>query len=88
VPGYSATRKGGVQVKTGAVAIKPHKVDRACFLVWDVSRSESSMVFGCLRGLCRLHMLFKENEMMSTKNLYNELWAERLFIILFEVPDA
>jgi hypothetical protein len=33
-------------------------------------------------------MLFKENEMVSTKTLYNELWAGRLPLSLFEVPDV
>jgi IS30 family transposase len=38
-------------------------------------------------GYARLHRLFK-NERVSTKTLYNELWAGRLPLSIFEVPDA
>jgi len=38
-------------------------------------------------GYARLQLLFKENEMVSTKTLYNELWAGCLSLSLFEVPD-
>jgi IS30 family transposase len=38
-------------------------------------------------GYARLHGLFREEEMVCTKTLYNELSAGRLPLSLFEVPE-
>jgi IS30 family transposase len=39
-------------------------------------------------GYARLHGLFKDDEMVSTKTLYNDLWAGRSPLSLFDMPDV
>jgi IS30 family transposase len=39
-------------------------------------------------GYARLHGLFPEGNLVCTKTLYNELWAGRLALTLFEMPGV
>ena len=69
---------------------KPHKMD-SCgpFVAWVTQqvRVHRWSLDACV-GYARLHRLFKETAMVCTKTLYNELWAGRLPLPLFEVPEA
>lgn len=90
VPGYSAKRGQAVYRSNRSRSHKPHKVDSCtAFIGWTVQRvREHRWSLDACVGYARLHMLFKENEMVSTKTLYNELWDGGLSLSLFEVPDA
>ena len=90
VPGYSAKRGQAVYRSNRSRSHKPHKVDSCtAFIGWTVQRvREHRWSLDACVGYARLHMLFKENEMVSTKTLYNELWSGGLSLSLFEVPDA
>lgn len=39
-------------------------------------------------GYARVHKLFRDDEMVCTKTLYNELEAGNLPLTVFEVPDV
>lgn len=88
-PGYSAKRGQAVYKANRGHCHKPHKVDKCpAFIDWVVQqvREHHWSLDACV-GYARLHRLFKEDEMLSTKTLYNELWTGRLPLSLFEVPD-
>ena len=90
VPGYSPKRGQAVYRSNRSRCHKPHKVDNCTdFIDWVVQqvRDHRWSLDACV-GYARLHMLFKENEMVSSKTLYNELRAGRLPLSLFEVPDV
>ena len=89
MPGYSAKRGQAVYYANRYRCHKPHKADScSAFISWVVQqvREHSWSLDACV-GYARLHRLFK-NERVSTKTLYNELWAGRLPLSIFEVPDA
>lgn len=89
-PGYSAKRGEAVYTANRSRCRKPHKIDCCtAFIDWVVQqvREHRWSLDACV-GYARLHQLFKVEEMVSTKTLYNELWAGRLPLTLFEVPDA
>ena len=89
VPGYSAKRGQAVYHANRDRCHKPHKADSCfAFISWVVQqvRQHHWSLDACV-GYARLHRLFK-NERVSTKTLYNELWAGRLPLSIFEVPDA
>ena len=88
-PGYSAKRGQAVYHANRYSCHKPHKADScSAFIGWVVQqvRQHHWSLDACV-GYARLHRLFK-NEVVSTKTLYNELWAGRLPLSIFEVPDA
>ena len=89
-PGYSAKRGQAVYKVNRGRCHKPHKATScSAFIDWVVEqvREHRWSLDACV-GYARLHRLFKENEMLSTKTLYNELWAGCLPLSLFEVPDV
>lgn len=89
-PGYSAKRGQAVYRSNRSRSHKSHKADSCtAFIDWVVQqvREHRWSLDACV-GYARLHMLFKENEMVSTKTLYNELWAGSLPLSLFEVPNV
>ena len=90
VPGYSPKRGQAVYRSNRSRCHKPHKVyNCTAFTNWVVQQvREHRWSLDACAGYARLHLLFKENEMVSTKTLYNELWAGRLPLSLFEVPNA
>ncbi|MGE4277766.1 MAG: IS30 family transposase [Lawsonibacter sp.] len=88
--GYSAKRGQAVYEANRGRCHKPHKVNSCTtFIGWVVQqvREHRRSLDACV-GYARLHRLFKENEMVSTKTLYNSLWAGRLPLSLFEVQDV
>lgn len=89
-PGYSAKRGYAVYKANRDRCHKPHKVENCtAFIAWVVQqvREHHWSLDACV-GYAKLHRLFNENEMVSTKTLYNELWAGRLPLSLFDVPDV
>ncbi len=90
-PGYSAKRGQAVYHANRSRSHKPHKTDScSAFISWVVQLKlrEHHWSFDACVGYVRLHRLFKKSKMMNTKTLYNELWAGRLPLSIFEVPDA
>lgn len=89
-PGYSAKRGDAVYRANRKNSRKPHKI-QTCgpFVKWVVQqiRRQKWSLDACV-GYARKHHLFPENEMVSTKTLYNELWAGNLELSVMEVPEA
>jgi transposase, IS30 family len=88
-PGYSAKWGQAVYRANRVRCHKPHSaVSCSAFINWVVRqvRVRDWSLDACV-GHARLQKLFKECEMVSTKTLYNELWAGNLPLSLFEVPD-
>lgn len=90
VPGYSAKRGETVYTANRNCCKKPRKIDRcATFIDWVKEQvREHQWPLDSCAGYAGRRQLFKEDEMVSTKALYNELWAGRLQLTLFEVPEA
>ncbi|HEY5521600.1 MAG TPA: IS30 family transposase, partial [Desulfuromonadaceae bacterium] len=89
-PGYSAKRGQAVYKANRSHCHKPHKVNGlTAFMGWVVEqvRDHHWSLDACV-GYARLHELFKDDEMVSTKTLYNDLWAGRSPLSLFEMPDV
>lgn len=89
-PGYSAKQGCAVYKANRTRCKKPHLVARCSdFIQWVVKqvREHRWSLDACV-GYARLHRLFKENEMVCTKTLYNELEAGNLPLSLFEVPEV
>lgn len=89
-PGYSARLGQAIYRSNRGRCHKPHKVaSRTPFVRWVAQqvREHRWSLDACV-GYARLQRLFKETEMVCTKTLYNELWAGRLPLSLFEVPNA
>jgi len=89
-PGYSAKRGHAVYSANRTRSHKPHKLN-CCgvFAVWvDKQVRERQWSLDACVGHARLHGLFKESELVCTKTLYNELWAGRLTLTLFEMPEV
>ena len=89
-PGYSAKRGHAVYRANRARSHKPHKLNRGgAFVAWVVKQvREYHWSLDACVGYARLHGLFKTSEMVCTKTLYNELWAGRLTLTLFELPEV
>lgn len=90
IPGYSAKLGQATYLLNRQHCHKTHKIN-SCkhFIDWVVQqvREHKWSLDSCV-GYAKLHGLFQEDEMVSTKTLYNELWARCLPLSLFEVPDA
>lgn len=89
-PGYSAKRGHAVYSANRIRSHKPHKLN-CCggFAVWVGKQvRERQWSFDACVGYAKLHGLFKESELVCTKTLYNELWAGRLTLTLFEMPEV
>ena len=90
VPGYSAKR-GMLVYQTHTV--NSHKPHRTCkcgaFVQWVINqvRQEKWSLDACV-GYARKHKLFPPAEMVSTKTLYNEMWAGNLALEPLELPEA
>ena len=69
---------------------KAHKIDHALpFVEWVVHQvKEHKWSFDSCVGYARRQKLFPLEQMVCTKTLYNELWAGRLPITPFDVPEA
>lgn len=89
-PRYSAKRGQAVYQSNRSRCHKLHKaVHCSAFLAWVTRqvREHRWSLDACV-GYAKLHGLFKESKMTSTKTLYNELWRGSLPLTPFEVPDA
>lgn len=90
IPGYSAKRGMLVYQAHRANSHKPHRVCKcSTFVQWVVNqvRQEKWSLDACV-GYARKHKLFSPAEMVSTKTLYNELWAGNLALEPLELPEA
>lgn len=89
-PGYSAKRGMLVYQTHRANSHKPHRICKcSAFVQWVVNkvRQEKWSLDACV-GYARKHELFLPTEMVSTKTLYNEIWASNLVLQLLELPEA
>ena len=89
-PGYSAKRGMLVYQTHRANSHKPHRICKcSAFVQWAVNkvRQEKWSLDACV-GYARKHELFLPTEMVSTKTLYNEIWAINLVLQPLELPDA
>lgn len=89
-PGCSAKRGMLVYQTHRANSHKPHRICKcSAFVQWAVNkvRQEKWSLDACV-GYARKHELFLPTEMVSTKTLYNEIWASNLVLQPLELPDA
>lgn len=90
IPGYSAKRGASVYKAHRANSHKPHRIQQCtAFVQWFVTqvRREKWSPDACV-GYARKHKLFPAEEMVSTKTLYNEIWAGNLVLRPLELPEA
>jgi IS30 family transposase len=87
--GYTARRGQAAHEANRTRCHRPHRIvrckDFTQFVVRQVREHRWSLD-ACV-GYSRLYRLFREDEMVCTKTLYNELSAGRLPLSLFEVPE-
>ena len=89
-PVYSAKRGMLVYQTHRANSHKPHRICKcSAFVQWVVNkvRQEKWSLDACV-GYARKHELFLPTEMVSTKTLYNEIWASNLVLQLLELSEA
>ena len=90
MPGYSAKR--------GMIAYQAHRANShrshsickcGAFIQWVITqvRQEKWSLDACV-GYARRHKLFPPSEMVSTKTLYNEIWADNLALGPLDLPEA
>jgi len=72
------------------VCRKPHKAERCGdFITWVVQQvREHKWSLDACCGYARLHRMFREDEMVCTRTLYNMVWAGLLPITPTELPEA
>lgn len=89
-PGYSAKRGHAVYRANRTRSHKPHKLNcSGPFAAWVVKQvREYHWSLDACVGYAKLHGLFSASELVCTKTLYNELWAGRLPLTLFELPEV
>ena len=89
-PGYSAKRGQAVYSANRTRSRKRHKLDSCgAFAAWVARQvQEHRWSLDACAGYARLHGLFPEGNLVCTKTLYNELWAGRLALTLFEMPGV
>lgn len=89
-PGYSAKLGQSVYKSNRARCRKRHSIIRCskfvAFVV-EMVRKHRWSLDACV-GYARLHNLFRDDEMVCTKTLYNELEAGNLPLTVFEAPDV
>lgn len=89
-PGYSAKRGQAAYKRNRKRCVKAHKIDNCQpFANWAAKqvRKHKWSLDACV-GRAKLLGLFKEEEMVCTRTLYNELAAGNLPLSLFEVPQV
>ena len=89
-PGYSAKCGHAVYSANRTRCQKLHKLNCCgAFAAWvDKQVREHHWSLDACVGYAKLHGLFKESELVCTRTLYNELWAGRLTLTLFEMPEV
>jgi IS30 family transposase len=89
-PSYSAKRGQAVYKANREHCRKAHKLERCRkFVDWvtEQFREHGWSLDACV-GHAKLKGKFKENEMLCTKTLYNELWDGNLPMTVTEMPEA
>lgn len=89
-PGYSAKRGMRAYQTHRANSHRPHRICKcSAFIQWVVNkvRQKKWSLDACV-GYARKHKLFLPAEMVSTKTLYNEIWAGNLVLEPLELPEA
>lgn len=89
-PGYSAKRGMRVYQTHRANSHKPHRICKcSAFIQWVVNKvRQEKWSLDASVGYARKHKLFLPAEMVSTKTLYNEIWAGNLALEPLELPEA
>lgn len=89
-PEYSPKRGQANYMINRTRCHKPHKIEKAVpFINWVVKQvKEKHWSLDVCVGTARKKHLFPPDEMVCTKTLYNELWAGRLPLTPFDVPEA
>ena len=90
IPGYSAKRGMLVYQAHRVNSHKPHRICECnAFVQWVLNQvhQEKWSLDACV-GYARKHKLFPPAEMVSTKTLYNEMWAGNLALEPLELPEA
>ena len=89
-PGYSAKRGMRVYQTHRANSHRPHRICKcSAFIQWVVNKvRQEKWSLDASVGYARKHKLFLPAEMVSTKTLYNEIWAGNLALEPLELPEA
>lgn len=89
-PGYSAKRGEAVYQFNRKRSRRHHRIIRCtAFLQWVIKQfKEHKWSLDACVGYARLHNLFPLDEMVSTRTLYNEIWAGHLLLSVTELPEA
>lgn len=89
-PEYSARRGQKNYEANRSRCHKAHKIaDAAPFIEWVVKQvKERKWSLDICVGCARKHKLFPPEQIVCTKTLYNELWAGRLPLTPFDIPEA
>jgi IS30 family transposase len=89
-PGYSAKCGNAVYQANRKNSHKPHRIQKCRqFVEWVITqmREKKWSIDSCV-GHARKHKLFAADEMVSTKTLYNEIWAGTVELSIMELPEA
>ena len=89
-PEYSARRGQRNYESNRSRCHKPHKLSMENpFIRWVVTKvRDEGWSFDACVGRARKEQLFPEEQILSTKTLYNELWAGNLPLSPFDLPEA
>ena len=89
-PGYSAKRGMRVYQTHRANSHRPHRICKcSAFIQWVVNKvRQEKWSLDASVGYARKHKLFLPAEMVSTKTVYNEIWAGNLALEPLELPEA
>ena len=88
--GCSAKRGMLVYQTHRANSHKPHRICKcSAFVQWVVNKvHQEKWSLDACAGYARKHKLFLPTEMVSTKTLYNEIWAGNFALGPLELPEA
>jgi IS30 family transposase len=89
-PSYSAKRGEAVYKANRRACVKPLKAVRCeTFLAWMVTQiREHKWSFDACCGHAKRHQMFRADEMVCTRTLYNMVWADLLPVKVTELPEA
>ena len=89
-PEYSARRGQRNYESNRSRCHKPHKLSMENpFIRWVVTKvKDERWSFDVCVGRARKEQLFPEEQILSAKTLYNELWAGNLPLSPFDLPEA
>ena len=89
-PEYSAKRGQTNYEINRSRCHKPHKINaESPFIKWVVKMvKEQKWSLDVCVGWARRHKKFPKDQILSTKTLYNDLWAGNLPLTPFDLPEA